>query len=86
MKEQLESIEESALRIKNLMQIDLAGRFYPNSPEESLGKWLDQFSETFSRVISEKPELLTEYVENKEKALKEIELLVYKDEDLKKAA
>lgn len=79
MKNQFEKIEDSALRTRNLIQIDLAGLFFEKHKitDEDVTAWTEMYSKKFREVIDQHPEYLALYAENRKEALDKISEELY---------
>ncbi|MFA6552278.1 MAG: hypothetical protein WCT19_02135 [Candidatus Paceibacterota bacterium] len=78
MKDQFEKVEENAFKIKNLVEIDLANRYFETAKsDENLEKWVPLYSEKFGKLIGERPDILALFATDKNKAFEEVEKLLY---------
>jgi len=81
MKSQFEQIESDALRVGNVIQMDLARMHIEKMSitADEFGAWTEKYSARFRELIDARPELLALYVQSREKALHEIEEELYKE-------
>jgi len=82
MKSQFEQIESNALRVGNVIQMDLACMHAekPKVSADEFATWAQEYAEPFRKLISQRPELVALYVEDSAKALHEIEQDLYQKE------
>lgn len=70
--------EESFLKIRNLMQIDLMTLFFGYEPnEDQMADWIKNNSKNFGIIISEHPDIATLYTQDKGAALEKMSELLY---------
>jgi hypothetical protein len=90
MKNQFERIEDSFdeqnAESVQLIKMELTSRFFGEHSAEEAGNWNRDYSEKVDQILSDNPEMLSSYTEDKEAIIKKIENMLYGEEELDKAA
>lgn len=70
--EQAEKISDGErLKLNNSLQIALAEKYYGFPPDNNqMIKWVEKFSARFRRIVSERPDVLIKFRENREEGLR----------------
>jgi hypothetical protein len=69
--------ETNPLKLRNMMQIELALRYIGYEDNDKMLKWMSAYSKGFRDYLNAHPNILTRYTTEKEKVLQEVEQAIY---------
>jgi|GEM_PF-7063372 hypothetical protein len=68
------------LKVTNEMQVALADRFFGFGDDEKRLEWVEKHSKRFREVITNYPELPDLYLQDSDRALEQLEALLYQEQ------